>query len=177
MLDGSLKDKGKNKLALCLVGKIMTTKLVNKWVFFDVMSMIWRVNGGVETEALEGNIFALHFKTAEDRQRILMGRPWYFDRAIVIFEEPTGTGDIRSMRFASARFWIQIHNVPLICMSEEIGFFLGKMIGEVREVDVETGKGETRFLRVRTIIAAEEPLKRSLRVDILGSGEVTTMLL
>ncbi|TXG65439.1 hypothetical protein EZV62_006714 [Acer yangbiense] len=106
-----------------------------------------------------------------------MGGPWYFDRTIIIFEEPTETRDIRNMSFAREEFWIQIHNVPLICMSEEIGFFLGKMIGEVREVDLETGKGEVRFLWVRTVIVAEEPLKWSLRVDILGSGEITTMLL
>ncbi|TXG61090.1 hypothetical protein EZV62_012453 [Acer yangbiense] len=35
----------------------------------------------------------------------------------------------------------------------------------------------TRFLCVRVVIAADEPLKQSLRVDIIGSGKVTTMLL
>ncbi|KAK3194778.1 hypothetical protein Dsin_026088 [Dipteronia sinensis] len=52
------------------------------------------------------------------------------------------------------------------------------MIGEVKEVDLETGKGDDgRFLRVRVIIAIYELLKRSLRVDILGAGTINTMLL
>ncbi|KAK0598274.1 hypothetical protein LWI29_033171 [Acer saccharum] len=52
------------------------------------------------------------------------------------------------------------------------------MIGEVREVDVETGKGDSgRYLRVRVSIEADKPLIRSLRVDILGTGTITTMLL
>ncbi|TXG61249.1 hypothetical protein EZV62_012612 [Acer yangbiense] len=40
-------------------------------------------------------------------------------------------------------FWVQIHNLPLLCMTED----------------------------------AEEPLMRSLRVDLLRTGKITTMLL
>lgn len=60
----------------------------------------------------------------------------------------------------------------------EIGVFLGSMIGEVREVDVKTPKaGNERFLRVRVVLAVNKPLKRSLRVDLTGDGVITTLLL
>ncbi|KAK3228649.1 hypothetical protein Dsin_000530 [Dipteronia sinensis] len=62
--------------------------------------------------------------------------------------------------------------------TEEIGYFLGNMIGEVKEVDLETNSdGSGRFLRVRVTIQAKIPLQQSIRVDFLGSGKVTTMLL
>ncbi|KAK3221849.1 hypothetical protein Dsin_008874 [Dipteronia sinensis] len=75
-------------------------------------------------------------------------------------------------------FWAQVRNLPLMCMSEEIGLFLGNMIGEVRDIDLEAGKnGSGRFIRVWVVIKVDEPLRRSLRVDLLGDGKVTTMLL
>lgn len=50
-------------------------------------------------------------------------------------EELRGLGDITKMQFRFQDYWIQIHNIPLLCMSEAVGFSLGKMIGEVIEVD------------------------------------------
>ncbi|TXG65348.1 hypothetical protein EZV62_006623 [Acer yangbiense] len=107
-----------------------------------------------------------------------IGGPWRFDRAIIIFEEPIGTGDIANMGFNRTKFWVQVHNLPILCISEEIGLFLGNMIGEVRNIDLEAGKnGSSRFIRVRVVIKVDEPLQRSLRVDLLGDGKIITVLL
>ncbi|TXG57282.1 hypothetical protein EZV62_018595 [Acer yangbiense] len=178
ILDVNLKDRGKQRLALCLVGKVLASKVVNREAFRDVLKRIWRVNGGVEIEAIEDNIFEFQFKSLEARKRILSGGPWRFDGAIIIFEEPIGSGEIANMEFNKIEFWVQIHNLPLLCMTEEIGLFLGNMIGEVRNVDLEAGKsGSCRFIRARVVIKVDEPLRRSLRVDLLGNGKITTMLL
>ncbi|TXG62563.1 hypothetical protein EZV62_009557 [Acer yangbiense] len=178
ILDVKLKDKGEQRLALCLVGKVLTSKIVNREAFKDVMKRIWHINGGVEIEAIKDNIFECHFTNLEARKRILSGGPWRFDRAIIIFEEPMGTGDIDNMFFNKTKFWVQVHNLSLLCMSEEIGLFLGNMIREVRNIDLEAGKnGSGRFIRVRVEIKVDEPLRRSLRVDLLGDGSITTMLL
>ncbi|KAK2640714.1 hypothetical protein Ddye_022477 [Dipteronia dyeriana] len=82
--------------------------------------------------------------------------PWSFDRALLVLEEPTGKGDIHGMKFNKVAFWVQIHNVPMICMTTEIGRFLGNMIGEVKEVD--TGKSGD-FLGVL-------PLNNTVRLEL-----------
>ncbi|TXG46396.1 hypothetical protein EZV62_028104 [Acer yangbiense] len=177
-LDSNLINIGARRLSLCLVGKVLTTRLVNRSAFIDIMTSVWRVSEGVDIEWAEGNIFVLNFKNLEDRSRILAGGPWNFDRAIIVFEEPTGVGDILNMSFNRTEFWVQIHNLPLLCMTEDIGMFLGKMIGEVCDIDLEAAReGNGRFIRVRVAFAANEPLLRCLRVDLLGTGKVTTMLL
>ncbi|KAK3211635.1 hypothetical protein Dsin_016341 [Dipteronia sinensis] len=66
-LDTKLKSMGEQRLALCLVGKILTTKLINRDAFIDVMNRVWRVNGGVEIETIKWNIFAFYFRNTEDR--------------------------------------------------------------------------------------------------------------
>ena len=63
-------------------------------------------------------------------------------------------------------------------MTKEIGRFLGSIIGEV--VDVDGGDSRSylvKFLRVRVILGIDKPLRRCLRVDILGDGVETVMLL
>ncbi|KAK1568423.1 hypothetical protein Q3G72_024255 [Acer saccharum] len=177
ILDVSLKDRGELRLALCLVGKVLASKVVNRVAFRDVLQRIWRVNGGVEIVAIKDNIFEFQFTNLEARKRILSGGPWRFDGAIIVFEEPVGSGDIATMEFNKTEIWVQIHNLPMLCLTEEIAIFLGNMIGEVRKVDLEAGKsGTCRFIRARVVIKVDEPLRRSLRVDLLGNGKVTTML-
>ncbi|KAK0607213.1 hypothetical protein LWI29_011412 [Acer saccharum] len=177
-LDNNLKVKGERVLSLCLVGKVLTTKVVNREAFINVMHSIWRTSDGVEIEALGRNVFGFHFKNSEDRKLIQSGGLWSFDRALIALEEPTGAGDVTLMKFNRVEIWVQIHNLPLICMTEDSGNFLGSMIGEVKEVDLlEAKRIGGRIIRVRVVIAANEPLMRSLRVDLLGTGEITTMLL
>ncbi|KAH7569894.1 hypothetical protein JRO89_XS05G0014900 [Xanthoceras sorbifolium] len=38
-------------------------------------------------------------------------------------------GDIDGMKFEKVEFWVQVHNIPLICMTHEIGLYLGCQIG------------------------------------------------
>ncbi|KAK3229614.1 hypothetical protein Dsin_001495 [Dipteronia sinensis] len=52
------------------------------------------------------------------------------------------------------------------------------MVGEVREVDLATARdAASMFLRVRVVIPIDVPLQRCLLVDLLGTGEVTILLL
>ncbi|TXG57016.1 hypothetical protein EZV62_018329 [Acer yangbiense] len=142
-LEGKLKDKGEQRLAFCLVGKVLSTKMVNKNVFIEVMNKIWSVEGGVEIDQIKGNTFEFLFKSLKARQRVLNGGPWSFDRVIIVFEKPTGN-----------------------------------LIGEVRELDLETNlDGFGRFLCVRVTVQVEEPLQQSIRVDLMGEGKITTLLL
>ncbi|KAK3211644.1 hypothetical protein Dsin_016350 [Dipteronia sinensis] len=102
-LDESLKEIGERCLALCLVGKIMKKKLVNRDVCIEVMNKIWRVYGGVEIEPVEGNIFAFYFKNRKDMQRILRGGHWNFDQAIIVFDKPTEMGLVVFCRLGCVR--------------------------------------------------------------------------
>ncbi|TXG72260.1 hypothetical protein EZV62_000839 [Acer yangbiense] len=138
--------------------------------------------GALSIKEKEQQVGTLDSNLKEKRVHLLslclVGGPWTFDKAIIAFEEPSGMGDIADLKFNRVEFWVQIHNLPLLCLTEDIGTFLGKMIGEVSDVDLLTAKniGGT-FIRVRVAVSLDEPLMRSLRVDLLGSGTITTMLL
>ncbi|KAL5798563.1 hypothetical protein ACOSQ2_003383 [Xanthoceras sorbifolium] len=135
-LDASLKKIGMNKMALSLVGKVVSSKFINREAFISIISKIWKLSQEVEIEVLSTNIFVFHFRNVRDRQRILTGVPWNFDRSLLVLEKPDGNGYVDSMSFSMVEFWVQVHNVPLVCMTKDIGLFIGNQIGEVREIDL-----------------------------------------
>ncbi|TXG66023.1 hypothetical protein EZV62_007298 [Acer yangbiense] len=175
-LQDNLKVAGAQRLSLCLAGKVMMSKPVNIGAFMGVIVRIWRVEDGVEVENVSPNVFTFQFQSAEDHRSVTDGGPWTFDSALIVLEEPTGMGAIGNLSFRLTDFWVQVHNVPLICLTKEIGHFLGSLIGSVLEIDIgAVVEGLGKFLRIRVRIDATQPLRRCLRVDVMGDGLETVM--
>ncbi|KAK1567082.1 hypothetical protein Q3G72_007829 [Acer saccharum] len=130
-----MKVAGLRRMATSLVGKVLSSRMVSIDGFRAVMRKIWQTKENVEIEPVVGNIFAFHFRNNEDKQKIISGGPWSFNDALIVLMEPEGKGDINCIKFDRVEFWIQIHNALLMCMSEEIGRFLGGIIGEVVAFD------------------------------------------
>jgi hypothetical protein len=40
------------------------------------------------------------------------------------------------MKFTHSPFWIQVHNMPLICMNKAVGTEIGESLGVLEDVDV-----------------------------------------
>ncbi|KAK3184896.1 hypothetical protein Dsin_032182 [Dipteronia sinensis] len=163
-------------MALCLAGRILSSDLINRDAFQTVISRIWKVRGEVEIEVINGNTYAFHFQFPDDRRKVLASGPWSFDDSLIVLEEPTGKGELQSLKFCTAEFWVQISNIPILCITKEIGRFLGSIIGDVREVDTgPSGDCLGKFFRVRVAIEVDKPLRRFLQVDVLGDREETVM--
>ncbi|KAL5734566.1 hypothetical protein ACOSP7_032427 [Xanthoceras sorbifolium] len=129
-------------------------------------------------EVIGTNTFVFTFNGLTDRRRMLGGGPWCFDNALLVLEEPSGAGLLANMRFAKVMFWVQIHNVPLLCINVETCLFLGGLIGGMVEVDSgPTGECFGKYIRVRVWVDVTKPLKRFLRVAVGNDEPKTVMLL
>jgi hypothetical protein len=73
--------------------------------------------------------------------------------------------------FTSSPFWIQIHDMPLICMTKSIGSKIGESLGILEAVDTE-GEGVEwgSVLRIRVIIDIQKPLERGRSLTIAGKS-------
>ncbi|KAL5825065.1 hypothetical protein ACOSQ3_021128 [Xanthoceras sorbifolium] len=70
------------------------------------------------------------------------------------------------MQFRMVDFWIQLHNIPLFCMTKEAGLQLGSKVGKVKDIDTgASGDCMGKFLRIRVNIDISQPLKRGIRAD------------
>lgn len=65
------------------------------------------------------------------------------------------------MDFTHAAFWVQIHDMPLVCMNRYVGTRIRETIGAVEDIEVEgDGTSWGRFLCVRISIDIMKPLER-----------------
>jgi hypothetical protein len=75
------------------------------------------------------------------------------------------------MDFTRALFWILVHDMPLTCMTQEVGLWIGAFLGTVEEIDVEGNRvGWGRCLRLRVFIDITKPLDRGRALIVNGKS-------
>jgi hypothetical protein len=157
------------KSGLCLIGKLMSERIVYKEALQSMMSRLWRTVESVKFKELHDNVWLLEFGNESDKRRIKEGRPWIFDRNVLVLKEIDENVPLSQMDFSHALFWVQVHDMPLLCMNREIGFRIGESMGKVEEVDVTgDGVGWGRCLRIRTYIDLSKPLNRGRALHVDG---------
>ncbi|KAL5857037.1 hypothetical protein ACOSQ3_004495 [Xanthoceras sorbifolium] len=142
-----LQERGLKSMSMCLFGKLIANKEINREAFWSAIPKICRTTKEFEIETIGTSAF-----------RILDEGLWCFDKYLIILYEPKGIDKIIESNFHFSPMWIQLHNLPLACMSREVSLFLGGMIGNVV---VDVGK----------------PLKRGPRVLMGNPEEVCVVVL
>ncbi|XP_041001644.1 uncharacterized protein LOC121247347 [Juglans microcarpa x Juglans regia] len=152
----------------CMVGKALTEKGVNNEGFRITMSQIWRLEGWVTFKELGEQCFLIEFQKIRDKEKVLSGRPWFFDRHLLTMMEVDDKESIDALQFRFEPFWIQLHNLPLSVMTKGFGEQFAEAIGLVIRVDAEEdGRAWGRCLRVRVAVDLNKPLLRGkwLKLD------------
>jgi hypothetical protein len=71
--------------------------------------------------------------------------------------------------FSMSPCWIQVRDIPLICMNKEVGSKIGETLGKVEEVDVSgEGPGRGSSLRIKIQIDITKPLERGRALWLNG---------
>lgn len=103
-IKGEIKRVSEQKVAHSLVGKILTTKPINREAFISWIPKLWKTAGPFEINAMGRNIFVFRFKNSEDKRRVLSGGPWWFNDSIIALEEPKGMGKLQELEFCRVSF-------------------------------------------------------------------------
>ncbi|KAL5782771.1 hypothetical protein ACOSP7_007800 [Xanthoceras sorbifolium] len=152
-MDPKIHELGMQRISLSLVGKIITNRE--------------RTVKEMRVESIAINTYIFRFKCAWDRKCILKGGPWYFDKQLIVLQEVEGLGKLFDADFKSFPIWIQLYNVPLAWLNKDAGYFLGGMVGIVKEVDTgESGECAGSFIRAWVLVDVSKPLIRGLRVKL-----------
>ncbi|KAH9751459.1 CCHC-type domain-containing protein [Citrus sinensis] len=171
-LRSKMKAQGEKIVAGCLIGKVIHTRGVSIEGLKAVMQRVWKTSREVKIESLGENIFMFKFGSEMDKRSILVGGPWHFDRALIVLKEPAGIGDVKKQDFSHASFWVQIHDVPIMCMHKEMANELGAVIGKVEEIETDAvGECFREFLRLRISVDITKPLKKIIELEQEGDDE------
>ncbi|XP_042942844.1 uncharacterized protein At4g02000-like [Carya illinoinensis] len=155
-----------------LIGKVCTERGVGRDVIAKTMARIWRISKRAIFQEVERNVFVITFATHADKQRIMEGRPWLFDNALILLAHYDGALQPGAIKFNYETFWMQVHNLPLGYMTEEWGMQIGNSVGRTLEVDVENdGIGWGKCLRVRVEIPLCKAIARGRFIRVKGQKE------
>lgn len=116
---------------LSLVAKVHTEQILKKEVLQTMMMKLWKTVHSFNINDLGPNLFLICFKCNEDKERVLLGRPWLFDSLIFSLKSFDGRTPLSRMLFNKEGFWVHMHNLPLACMNEKYGKMIGKNKGIV----------------------------------------------
>ncbi|XP_042972989.1 uncharacterized protein LOC122304790 [Carya illinoinensis] len=153
----------------CLVAKAMAEKLVNSEAFHITMSQLWRLEGWVSFKELGDQSFLIEFQKVKDKEKVLAGRPWFFDRCLLAIQEVDESQSINALQFCYEPFWVQLHNLPLVTMTETFGEEFAASIGPVIRVDAGSdGRAWGRCLRVRVAVDLQKALMRGKWLGVDG---------
>ena len=106
--------------------------------------------GNLSFKVLAENLFLINFTELSDKERVLVGRPWVFESSLFIVEDFDGLTPPSQFTFDKAAFWVRMINLPLACISVEIGSKIEALVGVVETVDADAkgiGWGNTFVLR------------------------------
>lgn len=96
-------------------------------------------------------------------------RPWSFDWQILVLNEFDGRIPVTQVEFTHSSFWVQVHDMPLICMNKMVGAHIGESLGDLEEVDVAgDGVGWGRCLGICVRIDITKPLERGRVLKVGG---------
>lgn len=153
----------------CVVGKLVSDRMVSKETIKTTLICWWRLKGTFTFKILGSNLFLIEFESAQDKIRVLEGRPWVFEGNLFMIEDFDGHSSPSEFTFEKASFWVRMLNLPLACMGREVGIKLGGSLRQVEEVDTDcNGIGWGEFLRVKIMIDLYKPLSRGRMLKFDG---------
>lgn len=144
--------------------KIFTQKKIDPENFCGMMPKIW----GQEHTTIHHvgfNLFLCKFKNARIKGLILESSSWFYDKRMLLLEEPKEDSCGEDMDFKFVSFWVHFHKLPYGCFSRSSAMEIGSLLGKVEQVDIdeEIDPSWGSSLRVKIQIDVHKSLKRGCK--------------
>lgn len=151
----------KNECERSLLGKIWGNKAVNFTGIRNTLSQLWCHKGELKVVELSYNFFQFIFSNKEEKERVLLKRPWIFDNQFVVLQPwtPKLTADYNN--FSIAKIWVQVKGLLNHWSAKAVGWKLGKLFHCCLNVILlENGSKEGRILKLFVELKLDCPLLR-----------------
>lgn len=158
-----------------LVGKILSSKILNKTGVSRVIEKAWRTEEEFSISPWKDNVYAFGFKKEEDLCRVISRGPWSVMGSLLILRKWDQKKSFSELDFNFSPFWVQIHGLPLGLLNSKAGMTIARSLGEIIAVEEPGDKGRlANFLRVRVWVDITKPLKKGffLRRPLEGDSWV-----
>ncbi|KAJ1432733.1 Endonuclease/exonuclease/phosphatase [Sesbania bispinosa] len=156
----------------CLICKLWKINSYNVHAFKSTVLSIWKTRGGVEIMDLGSNLYSIALTNERDRDYILKGCPWSFDKYIVAMEPLNEDVQPSEIDLHECPFWIRIYDLPLNCRTGKVTRSIGENLGKFEDWDTTTEASMGTFLRIRVKIDLRKPLRQGMLTCLEVEGEL-----
>jgi hypothetical protein len=148
--------------------KLQTSRQFNGEAFKNSVQAMWTVHGDLTISEFDDNLFLAAFSTEAALNRIFALSPWTFDKKLILLARLKGDLQPSAVKFTHTIFWIRVVNLPIKCMTHEVGEDIGMQVRKILDVDVpnENGIAWGRFLRIWLEVELAKPLMRGCIIQV-----------
>ncbi|KAL0356379.1 UNVERIFIED_CONTAM: hypothetical protein Sradi_4084800 [Sesamum radiatum] len=117
--------EGREVRGFLLVGKLITPRAFRYDVLVSTLMLVIRPVRGMEVSMLPANRFLLKLHHVADKDRALKGRPWTFDRNLIILNEVTAEDNPATVELNRCPFYVHVHGLPIRLMTRMTAEIIG----------------------------------------------------
>ncbi|XP_062028351.1 uncharacterized protein LOC133744227 [Rosa rugosa] len=96
---------------------------------------VWVLEQGFKVQDRSQNRFVIAFDLRKDKNKVIKGGPWYFNRAPIIMQDYDGLSSLQSINLNTLYFWVKITNIPLAFEVKETIINVASIAGRFLEFD------------------------------------------
>lgn len=156
-----------------VVGRVLSPYPANPSAVVNELKGPWRLRGDAVAQLVtsKDRRFVVSFTEEGDRQHVLVAGPWHFHNNAVIFADFDGQGNPAEVHLNSIRLWAQIHKLPFVLKTEEMGWTFGKKLGTVIAVSHRNKMILDEHLRIRVEHRVDTPLRKEVGFTPVGNNK------
>lgn len=143
------------------VGTLLTTRPFNSYALQATMKGASKLKGSFVFTELRKNLFLFQFGSEADRDKVIKGGPWAFDKSLLALMEPSSVQPSQIV-FDEVPFWIRIYDLPINMQTKETAEAIGNIFGGIIEDDDLDYTVCSKFMRLRVMVNIRKPLRRGL---------------
>lgn len=165
-------DDEEARIELGLVGKIWTTRSINKNAFMTTMKNVWQPAFGIDITSIGENTYVFQFHHWKDKLRVMEGQPWHFDRHAILLSNIHGNTKPSDMTLFELPMWVRVYNLPFKGrLNRDNMEAMGRKIGEFVKADNSGSVGIDKSIRLRINVDVRKPLVQKIRVKMRGGED------
>ncbi|KAL7208012.1 hypothetical protein ACSBR1_029880 [Camellia fascicularis] len=163
---------------LCLLGRILAPKPLNRQAVIKIVQRAWRPRAKVIISHLPENTFLFQFDDVEDQRRVLLEAPWSVMGHLLVLQPLSVGKSAAEMEFQWCPFWVQVHGIPVTKMTRQNGEIIGHRIGRLIGVKAmhDSLLLYRSFLCIRVEVDVSKPLPLGFLLQQKGPATKDTWI-
>ena len=125
------KSKNLKRKEYVLAAKFLTIRAINVDIIGRTFKPLWRARNEFKIREVDDHVLLFIFELESNAERVLAQQPWSFNKHLVLFQRYDYKTPAKNLHFTKAKFWVQIHGLPMRLLDPKIAIELGESLGEV----------------------------------------------